>query len=504
MQPDGILVARGLVKSFPGVKALKGVDFSVRAGEIHALMGENGAGKSTLIKVLTGVYPRDAGDLHIGGISRHPRSTREAEAAGISTVYQEVNLIPHASVAENICLGRMPTRWGCIQWPAVRARCQAALARVGVVVDPERTLASCPLALQQMVAIARAIDVSAKVLILDEPTSSLDAQEVTALFVVLRKLRDGGLGIVFVTHFLDQVYAVSDRITVLRDGCYINTWDASALPRRDLVSQMIGRTYHPPTQAPEDASSATNAGPQAQTALSARGLTRRGSIAPIDIDLRRGEVVGLAGLLGSGRSEVARLLFGVDRPEGGTITIGGAPTTIASPRSAIRQGLAFLSESRKTDGIIPNLTVRENMMLALQGLRGAFRPLPRAEQEALVSQFIALLRIKTSGPEQLIGTLSGGNQQKVLIARWLITKPQVLILDEPTRGIDLGAKAEIAHVIEDLRAQGMALLFISSELEEVVRLCRRVVVLRDRAKVGELAGSSLSEHGILEAVARHG
>ena len=499
---EELLAARGLVKSFPGVKALDGVDLTVRAGEIHALMGENGAGKSTLIKDLTGVHPRDAGTLTIAGTPVHARSPREAEVAGISTVYQEVNLIPHLSVAENICLGRMPTRWGLINWSAVHVRCRTALARVGVELDPRQIIAALPLALQQMVAIARAIDVAARVLILDEPTSSLDAREVQALFAVLRRLRQDGLGIIFVTHFLDQVYEVSDRITVLRDGRYIGTWVAADLPRRDLVSQMIGRSYSPPPATPESAANSST-GTQSPAVLIARGLTRRGAIAPLDLALRQGEVVGLAGLLGSGRSETARLLFGVDRADGGSVVIDGRIVTVNSPRVAIRHGLAFLSESRKSDGIAPNLSVRENLILALQARRGALRPLRRTEQEAFVARFTKLLRIKTAGPEQPIGTLSGGNQQKVLIARWLLMEPRLLILDEPTRGIDVGAKAEIAQLIEELRRQGMALLFISSELEEVVRLCSRVLVLRDRACVGELAGSAISEHGILELVARH-
>jgi galactofuranose transport system ATP-binding protein len=497
---DSLLEVRGLTKSFPGVRALQGVDFTVRRGEIHALMGENGAGKSTLIKVLTGVYERDAGETRLDGKAIFPKSPREAEAAGISTVYQEVNLIPDLSVAENICLGRQPTTFGKIRWGAIMERAKQALARLELDLDPSRQLSACSIAIQQMVALARAMDVSAKLLILDEPTSSLDAREVAELFKVICRLRDGGMGIVFVTHFMDQVYAVTNRITVLRNGQLVGEYLTAELPRLELVARMIGKdakevaameNQHPGTKSIRDD----------KPFLEVRNFGRKGSIEPLDLSIRPGEVVGLAGLLGSGRTETARIIFGVDTPDSGEMLLEGERVNISSPRAAIRRRLAFTAEDRKVDGIIPNLSIRENIVLALQASRGAWAKLSRAKQDELADKFIKALRIKTPGPEQLIRNLSGGNQQKVLLGRWLATEPRLIILDEPTRGIDVGAKAEIEKLITDLRRDGLAILFISSELEEVVRTSQRVVILRDRKKVGELAGEAISEHAIMNQIA---
>jgi simple sugar transport system ATP-binding protein len=496
-----VLQVRGASKSFPGVRALDGVDFTVRAGEIHALMGENGAGKSTLIKVVTGVYPRDAGETLIDGKAVQPRSPREAEACGISTVYQEVNLIPHLSVAENICLGRQPTRFGAIRWGAIAKRAREALARLDLDLDVNKQLSSCSIAIQQMVALARALDVSARLLILDEPTSSLDEKECEELFKVMRKLRGEGLGIVFVTHFMDQVYTVSDRITVLRNGQFVGEYATADLPRLQLVARMIGKDVSEVEAMEKAAASVGTASGSGAPFIAAKGVGLRGSIRPFDLAIHPGEVVGLAGLLGSGRTETARLLFGADRADSGTISIGGKAVSLTSPRTAIRQRIAFTSEDRKLEGIIPNLSIRENIVLALQASRGAWRKLPRAEQDKLAEKFIQALKIKTPGPEQLIRNLSGGNQQKVLLARWLATEPKLFILDEPTRGIDVGAKAEIEKLIASLRADGLAVLFISSELEEVVRTSGRVVVLRDRKHLGELTGADISEHAIMSRIA---
>jgi len=483
------------------VQALDAVDFTVRAGEVHALMGENGAGKSTLIKVLTGVHRRDGGQVRIDGREIEPRTPREAGELGISTVYQEVNLIPHLSVAENVCLGREPTHLGRIRWREVTRRAREALARVDLDLDPRRELSSCPIAVQQMVAIARALDVDARLLILDEPTSSLDADEVEELFALLRRLRERGLGIVFVTHFLDQVYAISDRITVLRDGRLVGEWETARLPRVELVSRMVGK------QLAEQPVAADAGAPQAaqeeRPLLAARGLARRGSIQPFDLDVSPGRVVGVAGLLGSGRSELVRLLFGADRADAGELRVDGARTALRSPRQAIRLGFGYTPENRKVDGIIPTLSVRENVVLALQGRRGAWRRLPLREQEQVATRFVQALGIKVSGLEQPVGTLSGGNQQKVLLARWLATAPRLLILDEPTRGIDVGARAEIERLIAELGAEGMAVLLVSSELEEIVRVAGSVVVLRDRAKVAELFGEQVDVDTILRAIAKH-
>ena len=495
-----LLEIRGLSKSFPGVKALEGVDFTVRRGEVHALMGENGAGKSTLIKVLTGVYPRDGGTFRLGGVAIAPRSTKDAEAVGISTVYQEVNLIPHLSVAENICLGRQPMRWGMIDWRAMARRAEAALARVDLKLDVHQPLASHSIAIQQLTALARALDVEAKLLILDEPTSSLDAKEVEELFQVLRKLRAQGMGIVIVTHFLDQVYAIADRITVLRDGRLVGEYETAKLPRVELVSRMVGRELTK-MKAVERGTEAARHAPAPAVLLELRQFGRPGSIAPLDLTVGKGEVVGLAGLLGSGRTETARIIFGIDRARSGEMWLDGRKTAFRSPRHAIREGLAFTPENRKVEGVIPHLSVRENIILALQARAGLLRPISRKRQGEIADEFIQLLGISTPGPEQAVMNLSGGNQQKVLLARWLAMQPRLLILDEPTRGIDVGAKAEIEKLVQSLREKGMAILFISSELEEVVRGCQRVVVLRDRAKVGELAGDAISEEAILHTIA---
>jgi galactofuranose transport system ATP-binding protein len=500
--PTPLLEIAGLSKSFPGVKALDTVDLALQAGEIHALMGENGAGKSTLIKVLTGVFPRDAGETRLSGQEIAPKSPREAEALGISTVYQEVNLIPHLSVAENICIGRQPTWAGTIRWGAITKRARAALARLDLSLDVNRQLSSYSIAIQQMVAIARALDVSAKLLILDEPTSSLDKTEVDELFKKLRILRQDGLGIIFITHFLDQVYEISDSITVLRNGCRVGCFATKELPRINLVSHMIGKNLGQVEALEQTRASAATIRSETPF-LEARGLGKKGSIHPLDLDIRPGEVVGLAGLLGSGRTETAQLLFGVDNPDQGTIRINNQLVRFRSPRTAIRYRIALTPEDRKVAGVIPNLTVRENIVLALQASRGSWRRLPVAEQEKLADRFINSLGIKTPSREQIVRNLSGGNQQKVLLARWLATEPKLFILDEPTRGIDVGAKAEIEKLIQSLRQDGLAVLFISSELEEVVRQSQRVVVLRDRRKVDELTEAAISEQAIMESIASH-
>ena len=477
-----LLALRGIGKKFPGVTALAGVDFTVRAGEIHALLGENGAGKSTLIKVLTGVYAPDSGEVSLAGQMIRPASPRDAENLGISTVYQEVNLIPTLSVAENIGLGRQPGDF------------------VVILLARRIELGTLPLAIQQMVAIARALDLQAKLLVLDEPTASLDEKEVAELFKVMRQLRSAGLGIVFVTHFLDQVYAVSDRLTVLRNGELVGEFRTTELSRLQLVSKMLGREV-----VDEDGrikNSSVNPPPASQSPfLEASQLGRRGAVHPLDLTLHRGEVTGLAGLLGSGRTETARLLFGIDQADTGEIKVRGKSVKINSPRAAVGQGMAFCSEDRKVEGILPNLSVRENIIFALQAKRGAWRRVSRAEQEKICSHYIQALRIKTSSPETPIKNLSGGNQQKVLLARWLATQPELIILDEPTRGIDIGAKAEIEQLIAKLRTDGLAVLFISSEIEEVVRNSTRIVVLRERRKVAELTGTDIDLHQLLHEMA---
>jgi simple sugar transport system ATP-binding protein len=498
---ENILEARGIVKQFPGSRALDGVDFTLRAGEIHALMGENGAGKSTLIKVLTGVYPRDSGTVTLADKPIDPRSPLQAQQLGISTVYQEVNLVPGLSVAENLFLGREPKWLGMIDWRTLRAKARIALQRLNLDVDVNTPLADCSIAIQQMIAIARAVDVSAKVLILDEPTSSLDESEVQQLFTVMKKLAAEGLGIVFVTHFMDQVYAVSDRITVLRNGKWVGTESVAALPRLELIARMMGREVEHAGAVDSGHKGAGETVVGKDVFLKATGVGRRGAIDPFDFEVKRGEVVGLAGLLGSGRTEMVRLFFGADTPDWGTITLEGKPVAIHNPRVAIAHGIGFCPEDRKISGIVPDLSVRENIILVLQTQRGWWRKISRREQDTITAQFIAALNIKTADAETPIKFLSGGNQQKAILARWLASRPKLLILDEPTRGIDVGAKFEIAKYIENLRQEGMALIFISSELEEVARTSQRVIILRDRRKVGELVGSDISEAAIMDRIA---
>ncbi len=494
-----LLELRGFTKSFAGFPALNGVDFTLRAGEIHALLGENGAGKSTLIKTMTGVVARDAGTLTLAGEAIAPRSAEEATRAGIATVYQEVNLVPNLSVAQNLFLGRQPTRFGLVREREMRRRARELLAGFNLDIDVAAPLESYSVAVQHMVAIARAIDLSARVLILDEPTASLDAQEVDNLFAVMRSLAARGIGIVFVTHFLDQVYAVCDRITVLRNGRLAGTATTAALPRLELVRLMLGRELSEAT-----ATRAPTERAVAAPVAAFSGFGKAGYVAPFDLALRPGHVVGLAGLLGSGRTETARLVFGAERADCGTATVAGARVGLAAPREALALGFGYCPEERKTEGIVAELTVRENIVLALQARRGVLNPLSRREQDEIARRFIRLLDIRPPDPERPIGLLSGGNQQKALLARWLATDPRVLILDEPTRGIDVGAHAEIIRLIRSLCAEGMALLVVSSELEEIVTYADEVIVLRDRAHVARLSGEAVTVPGILAAIADEG
>jgi galactofuranose transport system ATP-binding protein len=496
MAASPVLALAGVDKAFTGVRALHNVGLRLFAGEVHALMGQNGAGKSTLIKVLTGVYAADAGSMELEGQAIRPRSPLDAQRLGISTVYQEVNLCPNLSVAENVFAGRYPRKALRIDWDAMNRGTRELLAGLNLDIDVTRLLSSYPVAVQQMVAIARALSVSAKVLILDEPTSSLDEDEVQRLFAVIRRLKSQGMAVLFVTHFLDQVYALADRITVLRNGEFVGEWLAPELPAPALIAAMVGRELvarRAATEAPASVSTQP-------AEFELRGLGCKGLLQPTDLALRAGEVLGLAGLLGSGRTELAQLVFGLQQADTGELRVGDRAERITCPSDAVQLGIGLLPEDRKTDGIVPELSVRENIILALQAKRGMWNCLSGEEQSQLAEKFIKALGIKAANAEMPIGLLSGGNQQKALLARWLATHPKLLILDEPTRGVDVAAKLEIMDEILQLAAEGMAVLFISSEIDEVVRVSHRVAVLRDRRKVGELPAGA-QEHDVYHLIA---
>ncbi len=483
MPENYILEMKGIEMQFPGVKALDGVDFFLRAGEIHALLGENGAGKSTLIKCLTGVNHKDAGTILFDGKEIQPTSPQAAIAMGISTVFQEINLCPNLTVAENIFVGRKE-----FKQKVINRRANELMQRFHLDIDVTRPLSYYSTAVQQMVSIARAVDIQAKILILDEPTSSLDDNEVQLLFDVMRELKESGMGIIFITHFLDQIYAISDRMTILRNGRLVGTYGIDEVSKLELVTKMIGKdmdvifNLHP-TEVKEDA----------QVMLDAEHIGAPGPVSDISLDIKKGELIGFAGLLGAGRTETAEMIFGANHNTKGKITIKGKEVDLKTPFDAIMQGIAFCPEDRKRDGIIGDLSIRENIALAVQAKRGFMHPMSRQEQNELADKYIKALAIATPDAEKKVGELSGGNQQKVILARWMATNPELLILDEPTRGIDVGAKAEIQRLMLEMCEQGVSVIFISSELEEVIRCSNRIIIMRDGQKAGELDGPFMSE-----------
>ena len=532
------LRARQVVKSFGGVHALRGADLLVRPGEVHALMGENGAGKSTLIKLLTGVYRPDDGVITLHGTERSFRTPLEAQAAGISTIYQEVNLVPMMSVARNLFLGREPRRYGLVDVRAMNRMAGEILVRYGVRVDVTAPVHTLGLGARQMVALARAVRTDARVVIMDEPTSSLEPREVQTLFGVIRTLREQGAAVVFVSHRLDELYEICDQVTVLRDGRTVHSGPMAALPRTELVALMLGRallaahdgrvTAFAPDKAqrrpaPDDAAlkdllpaarrrrgrrrDRQAGGPDApgsdRPALSVSGLTDRHRLREVSLEVGSGEVVGLAGLLGAGRSETAQAVIGA-HPAAGQVSVGGEQIRRRSPQAAVRAGIALLAEDRKAEGVIPGLSVRENIVLAALPRLSRAGIVSTARQDRIVEFFMTRLRIKASSPEQKVQDLSGGNQQKVLLARWMCLNPRVLLLDEPTRGIDVGAKAEVQTIIDQLAAEGVGVLLISSELDELIEGSDRVVVLHTGSVAARLDRDEVTAPNLMRALAGEG
>lgn len=496
MENNVILTMRGIYKEFPGVKALQNVDFTLRAGEIHALMGENGAGKSTLVKCLTGVYEKDSGEICIEAKPVSIRSPQDAQNLGISTVYQEITLCPNLTVAENMFIGRGNYKF--INPKAQEKRADEILSKLNIPAKGAQQLGTCSIAIQQMVAIARAVDMKCKVLILDEPTSSLDEREVELLFGLMRDLKSKGVGIIFITHFLDQVYAVCDKITVLRNGELVGEYAIKDMPQVDLISAMLGKALDDISKLQSEKGTFN---PSAEVVYEAKDLSSAEGVKPFDFKIRKGEVNGFTGLLGSGRSESIRAIFGADRVTGGTVKINGKDVKINKALDAMKNGLGYLPEDRKGDGIIQDLSVRDNLILAQQVLRGFWKPFSKSEAVKIADEYIKLLQVKTASQETPIKSLSGGNQQKVILARWLLTHPQYLILDEPTRGIDVGTKTEIQKQVLKLSKEGVGVTFISSEIQEMLNVCSRLVVMKDRNIVGELKDEELSQDNIMKTIA---
>lgn len=500
MKDNVILEMKNIHKRFPGVLALQGVDFTLCKGEIHALMGENGAGKSTLIKVLTGVYEKNEGQIYLQGNEKEVmiHSPQDAQRLGISTVYQEITLCPNLSVAENMFIGR--SKGVLNNWKKMNEEAEKILKSLDIPARANQQLSSCSIAIQQMVAIARAVDMECKVLILDEPTSSLDELEVARLFELMRDLKKRGVGIIFVTHFLDQVYEVCDKITVLRDGKLVGEYEIKDLSRVQLVSKMLGKELDDLSDIKEE-SKTYDKEDRSSVIFEAKGLCSNTGIQPFDFYINKGEVNGFTGLLGSGRSECVRAIFGADQVIGGSVKKKGKAIRITKPIHAMKQGIAYLPENRKTDGIIGDLSVRENIILALQVLEGFFRPFSKAQANKFAQEYVKLLEIKTASLDTPVKSLSGGNQQKVILARWLLTHPEYLILDEPTRGIDVGTKVEIQKLVLKLASEGMSVTFISSETDEMLRTCSRLIVMRDRKVVGELTNEDLNQTMIMNTIA---
>ena len=497
---EAVLTVRGVTKSFGGVHALRGVDLTLRRGHVHALVGENGAGKSTLIKVLTGVHTPDGGEMtYLGEPIRFTRPG-QAQAAGIATVYQEVNLVPLLSVASNVFLGREPKRAGLVDVRAMRRGARELVERLGIEVDVDARLGDLGLGVQQMVALARAVSTDSRVVIMDEPTSSLEPKEVDTLFGVVRGLAAQGTAIVFVSHRLGELFELCQDVTVLRDGRSVHAGPLADLDRVSLVAHMLGRET-----ADVRAGGTTDFGASharaGEPVLRVSGVSARGRLHDVGFTVRPGEVVGLGGLLGSGRSETVKAVYGDLPVQSAEVEVDGAAVRTGSVAASLAAGVALLSEDRKAEGIIPALSVRDNIALAVLPRLSRAGAVSDAKVDEVVATYMERLQIKASSPHQRVSELSGGNQQKVLLARWLATRPKVFLLDEPTRGIDVGAKREVQGLIDELAADGLAVVLISSEMDELVEGSDRVVVLHDGSVVAELDGEGLSTGELLDALA---
>ncbi|MBD3176798.1 MAG: ATP-binding cassette domain-containing protein [Armatimonadia bacterium] len=484
-----LLAMRGIDKSFPGVRALEAVDLTVHAGEVVALVGENGAGKSTLIKILAGAQPMDGGEILVGGQPARIAAPADAMELGIRVIYQEFNLVPQLTVMENIYLGREPTRAGMVDFHAMEEGCSGLLERIGADARPRDVVGRLSVAQQQLVEIAKALSQDARILVLDEPSATLTDRELDRLFALIRDLRQQGVGMVYISHRLEEIFEIADTVTVLRDGHHVITAPTSELSRDDIIRHMVGRELQ--DHIPSTVAHA------ADEALRVEGLTRSGAFESVSLTVREGEIVALAGLVGSGRTEVARAIFGADPVDSGRILVGGEEAQIASPRDAISRGIGLATEDRKGQGLVLGMGVAANITLAdLRAItRGGF--LSRGAEVGAADRYVDQLQIRTPSLTQLVRLLSGGNQQKVVLAKWLFTDCRVLILDEPTRGIDVGAKTEIYHLMNELCDRGKAILMISSELPEVLGVAHRIYVMREGHMEGELDREDATQERIM-------
>lgn len=496
MEQEYILEMKGISKQFAAVKVLHEVDFRIRRGEVHALMGENGAGKSTLIKILTGVYSKDAGSILFDGKELNAANALEAQKAGISTIYQEISLVPQLSIAENIYIGREIKKKGVIDWKETNQKSVELLKTLGLDIDVTKPLSSYGTAIQQMVAIARSILIDAKLVIMDEATSSLDEDEVNVLFGIIRKLKERGISILFISHRLPEIFEIADTLTVLKDGYLVGEYRTKDLTKTELISKMIGRNAEDIVNGKRSFRKVND-----EVYLKADDIQSGIKLRGLHLTIHKGEVVGLAGLLGAGRTELARVIFGIDKKDKGEIEINGKRVEFKLPRYAIDYGLAFCSENRKVEGIIPNLSVAENISIANMKQYSRFGVINRARQKEVAEDYVEKIRIKTPNVDQKIMNLSGGNQQKVILSRWMSMNPDFIILDEPTRGIDVGAKKEIEELIRQIADQGISILLISSEFEELIRNCDRIEVIADGRNVGSLTGEEIAEDRIMELIA---